>query len=107
MKPITTISKEDTQIILREMCNRVGVAFETLDVSAPFWYLEHEWTVEQEDEFVTWLALFLRKKKYVAGRKFYRGTEQGIYEAQKMVANFGWKTKGKKKCNCTQRGVSL
>ncbi len=78
--------------ILTEMCKRVGADKETIDFKKRNWFLEYEWTFEEEDDFTKWLGKFLKKHRYVgAGKK--RGVDWGYYEAVKIVGNYGWKTR--------------
>ena len=88
----SVISPGHTEEILAEMCKRVGVDAKTFDFSKKNWYWEHEWTIEEEDDFQKWLGVFLRKHKYV-GKGTKRGQDWGYYEAGKLVGNYGWKTK--------------
>lgn len=88
----TGISPEHTQEILAELCKRVGVDAKTFDFSKKEWYSEHEWTIEEEDNFRKWLGNFLRKHKYV-GKGTKRGIDWGYYEAGKLVGNYGWEIK--------------
>lgn len=86
------ISPEHTQEILAEMCKRVGVDAEMFDFDQKDWYWQHEWTLEEQDDFRKWLGKFLKKHKYVGpGKK--RGQDWGYYEAGKIIFNYGWKTK--------------
>ena len=57
-----------------------------------FWYLQHEWTEEEDDDFRKWLGEFLKKHKYV-GRGTKRGMDWGYYDAGKLVGNYSWKVK--------------
>lgn len=90
MKP--QISVEHSQEILKEMCKRVGVDYDTFDFSKKDWYWEHQWSAEQEENFRVWLGKFLKKHKYV-GSGTKRGEDWGYYEAGKIIGNYGWKTK--------------
>lgn len=88
----TDISPEHSHEILTEMCRRVGVDAKIVDFDKKEWFLEHEWTPEEEDSFRIWLGKFLKKHKYVgSGKK--RGMDWGYYEAGKIMGNYGWKTK--------------
>lgn len=80
------ISKEHSEIILREMCLRVGVSYEDMDFSKENWYWDHEWSREEENDFIKWLAHFLAHHKYSTKKR-------ANHEAEKIVFNYGWKTK--------------
>lgn len=86
------ILPEHMRAIIAEMCKRVGVNAETIDVKKERWFLEHEWAQEEEEDFTVWLGKFLVKHKYV-GRGTKRGVNWGYYEATKLVGNYGWKIK--------------
>lgn len=88
----TEISSEDMKEILTEMCKRVGVDAKTFDFKKENWFWEHEWTKEEENDFCTWLGKFLKKHKYV-GSGTKHGKDWGEYEAEKLLFNYGWKTK--------------
>lgn len=87
---MTNISPQHSLEILRKMCGAVGVDYDTFDFSKPNWFWDHTWTKEQEGEFITWLGAFLVKHKYV-GKGTKRGQNWGEYEANKMMANYGWR----------------
>ncbi len=88
----TDISLEHSHAIFREMCKRISVDVKTVDFGKKEWFLEYEWTSEEEDNFRKWLGEFLRKHKYV-GKGKKRGMDWGYYEAGKILMNYGWKTK--------------
>ena len=46
--------------VLKEMCSRVDVDFDDVDMGNDGWYLEHSWTMAEEAEFVTWFVEYLR-----------------------------------------------
>lgn len=85
------IKSEHTQIILDKLLEAVN-APKDFDFSQKNWYWEYQWSKEQEEDFVKWLAEFLRDKKYVI-LKTYRGQDASIYQARKLVVNYGWKLK--------------
>lgn len=81
--------------ILKKMAQAVGQDYDELGegfFEKQHWYWDFSWTVEQQNEFRDWLAEFLLKNKY-ASTRLYRDLPQNIYEANKMVANYGWKVK--------------
>lgn len=86
------ISAKDNRIILTEMCKRVGIEYESVDFSHDQWYVEHEWTHKEENDFIIWLGKFLRQHHYV-GTGTKHGRDWGEYEASKLVCNYGWKYK--------------
>lgn len=88
----TDITPEHSNEILAEMCRRVDVTIETVDFSKKDWFLGHEWTLEEENDFRVWLGKFLKKHKYV-GSGTKHGMDWGYYEAGKLLMNYGWKLK--------------
>ncbi len=87
------ISVVDTETILTELCNRVGVQRKTVNTAQSHWFWKHTWTEEEEEQFRIWLGKFLEEKKYCRGK--YRGQNRGYYEAGKVVMDIGWKTQDK------------
>lgn len=88
-----TITAEDTKTILLEMFRRVGLTkedYDNFDFSAHEWFMKYIWTLEEQDDFCTWLGKFFVRKKYV-GKGTYRGQDWGKYEAGKFILNYGWK----------------
>ena len=88
----TEVSVEHSREILREMCNRIGVDIKIVDFGKKEWFLEHEWTYEEENNYRKWLGEFLTIHKYV-GKGKKRGMDWGYYEAGKLLMNYGWKLK--------------
>jgi len=83
-----------TVTILTKMCECVGVKFEDVDFTASQWYLEHEWTHEQQDNFSLWLQEWLKSNK----NEFKVLTDWSITSnstikkfAEEFVLNYGWK----------------
>ena len=52
-----------TEIILREMCNRVNVKYEDIDFKKARWFMQYSWTEEQQDDFALWLNDYLMDTK--------------------------------------------
>lgn len=88
----TEISPEHTEQILEEMCKRVNVDVKTFSFDKKDWFLEHEWTQEEQDNFRKWLGEFLKKHDY-AGTIKKRGMDWGYYEAGKLLMDYGWRLK--------------
>ena len=84
------------QAVLREMCSRVDTDPAKIDFKADTWYMEHEWTQQQETDFVEWLAQYFyanteaRKEILHANRKNLKYCRKAATE---FVWNYGWKTK--------------
>lgn len=90
----TEITLAHSEEILAEMCKRVGVDAKTFDFNRKHWFLDYEWTYEEQDDFRKWLGIYLRKHKYV-GKGTKHGMSWGYYEAGKLIMDYGWKTKFK------------
>lgn len=86
-----------TAIILREMCNRVGVYYWRMDFKKPNWFLLSEWTGAEEDEFVKWMGNYLYKNteaRFEIMRCPRKHKESCIKAAKEFIWNYGWKVKG-------------
>jgi len=80
--------------ILSQMCKAVGASPAGIDFKADRWFMEYEWTREQERAFIKWLTKYLYNSK---------GARQEILEtnwknlkhcrkaAEFFVWNHGWK----------------
>ena len=90
------LSKEDSDIVLKEMFKRVGAEdkYDTFDFKKKNWFWDYTWTLEEEQDFIKWVGKFLKEKRYV-GKGKKRGMDWGVYEAIKIVGNYGWRTKQK------------
>lgn len=91
---MNSLSLKHSHIVMQKLLDAVdGGKWEDFDFSKPQWFWDYEWTEEEEEKFVEWLAMFLRKHKYARAKKKYRGIDEGIYKARKLVVNYGWKVK--------------
>ena len=84
---------QELKIILDEMCRRVGAS--DIDVSKDYWWEDNAWTMEEQDDFIKWLANHLYENKearkiFVNLRKVKRDCNKA---AVKFIGNYGWKTK--------------
>ena len=87
-----SITDADSEIIIKELCKRVDKKPEDINFKKKDWFRDYSWTKQEEDDFIRWLADFLRKNKYVILKR-YRGQDAAINEASKIVANYGWVVK--------------
>lgn len=98
MKKIPETSEEYwVDRILEKMCSYVGKDHTTVDKKTQ-WYLEHEWTLEQRDDFKKWLVEELKKKGLfllLTGYYKYNRKTRKIREeiAESFINNYGWKEK--------------
>ena len=52
---------ESLQEVLKEMCNRVGADYESIDFSSERWYINYSWTLQEEKQFEKWMVDYLYK----------------------------------------------
>lgn len=86
------INTEDSKTIMNKLLEAVN-APEDFNFNQDQWFWKYEWTEEQQTKFTLWLADFLEKKKYCKKGIKKRGQRYALYEAKKMVMNYGWKLK--------------
>lgn len=87
---------EAIEIVLKEMCDRVGADVESVDFKEHGWYFKHSWTQEEEEEFVQWLADKLKNKEFrnslLKFPSLYRMKSGRLKAAKEFVMFYGWKT---------------
>ena len=71
---------------------------ENFNFSEPNWYHKHEWTEDQENEFIGWLAKYFKsnykKSEFKEAFSFDSRFESNPTKmAYKFTMDFGWKTK--------------
>ena len=70
---------------LTEMFRRVGEEYPNKEFTdQDKWYLQHSWTVEEEDDFRDWMHKKLRKAKF--------SKHQADMETAMFLLYWGWKT---------------
>lgn len=83
--------------VLTEMCDRVGVKYEDIDFAKDEWYLEHEWTKEDQDDFINWFAIFLQntgvRQELCKYPPLVRTKDERLKFSRSFVSEFGWKIK--------------
>ena len=79
--------------ILIKMCSYVNADFENIDFTANDWYWRYNWTQEQENDFIGWLAdYFYTNKRARENITTVRKIKKDCLEAAKQfVNNYGWK----------------
>jgi len=83
------------QVVLTEMCKRVGAEVNLIDFKDGQWFMQHEWTEAEEADFVKWLAdyLFLdRQARIDIMNSPYKRKVSCHKAAKSFVWNYGWKT---------------
>ena len=80
--------------ILKKMCEAVGVDPGAIDFKKNAWYLEHSWTTEQQNEFISRLAthLYRDKRAYYALTSQIKSKKRCEAVAREFVFNYGWTT---------------
>jgi hypothetical protein len=83
------------EMILKEMCQRVGAKYAEIDFKSNHWYLKYNWTSKQQNDFGIWLLGALIKDK--AMQKALYGYSAGKDINRKRVDMFlflcGWTLK--------------
>ena len=103
MKP--KIKNKYLRDILKEMCRKVGANFNEIDFKKERWYEEYSWTVEQQNDFISWLAEYLKKNQgarigpeRIPELEIYAHNSRFLLEFAKSFAfNYGWVLTNKKK----------
>jgi len=73
--------------IFTEMCNRVDADYDSIDFQKEDWYYQYEWTQEEENSFIEWVADYLYNNS----------------EARKIL--YGIHIKNKKLCKKAAEGL--
>ena len=82
--------------ILIEMCKRVNAKYEDIDFKKEQWFLEYEWTNEEEASFINWLVDYMKQNKEVRDTlmMFPRNNKRDLERfANSFIFNYGWKYK--------------
>ena len=89
------MTEEDARdYIFAEMFNRVGITYSLEAIMEHQYYLKHEWTQDEEDDYKNWLTNELYTN--TALRNAFRLSKNKTTinnEAYWFVWNYGWKTK--------------
>lgn len=89
------MKNEYLEIILDKMFDMVN-ADKGIDIKKPDWFLKHEWTEKEQDDFLEWLKNFLLTNKDARmSLTNIRTKDKRRIEAvaSEFVFNYGWKTK--------------
>ena len=87
---------KELDFILKEMCNRVGVAFEDIDFQEHNWFTKHRWTIHEEEDFTDWLAKHLydnKEARHFILRITSKNKSLCKKGAKAFVFNYGWSYK--------------
>ena len=84
------------EIIMNEMCKRVGADWSKVNPKKGDWFMKHTWTEEEENKFIDWFVNYLIKHKEARKEILTRETTSRIMirrVVEKFVLNYGWKLK--------------
>ena len=82
--------------ILKEQCRIVGADYEKIDFKEDMWFMDHEWTKEQEAEFIQWVTDYLYNNKEARNMLLqhpYKNKTTCKKAAEQFAFNYGWKYK--------------
>ncbi len=82
------------KVIMSKMCSYVGVKVEDINLKDENWFLKHEWTGKQEDEFLEWMIDYLIKHPK-AQRELYGSAGNKTLNTKRaaiFIFAYGWKT---------------
>jgi hypothetical protein len=83
------------EIVLKEMCSRVGANYDYIDFKKEQWFWDYEWTQEQETNFKRWLTDYLCNNKEARKELVLLSSNKDniLKAATFFVMNYGWKLK--------------
>ena len=80
--------------VLDKQCQFIGIDIEDLDYSKPNWFLQHTWTLKQQNKFVGWLARRLYKDvelRSALSSRYLRSKEFCFGMAKEWAFQYGWR----------------
>jgi hypothetical protein len=83
-------------IVFQKMCRMIGADFKKIDFNARDWYLQHEWTDEDEKRFRNWLVGYLMKHPSAKQELMENSSAETALVckwADRFIERFGWKIK--------------
>jgi hypothetical protein len=87
---------DSLDIILMKMFQIVGETYSREYIQEPQWFLKHKWTLEQEQEFETWLTAYFKSSK--VQRELFDTVITDLTTRRKrakwFIFNYGWKYEG-------------
>jgi hypothetical protein len=81
------------RVILEKMFENTGIEYSDDYVQSDNWYLDYQWTEEQEEEFVNWLADYLIENEEARKELLYstvKSKKMCSLAARQFVTFFGW-----------------
>jgi hypothetical protein len=88
---------EGLKLVLSKMCTYIDIPFDDIDFEQRDWYLQHEWTEENQNDFVDWLTNQLQNnskiRKDLTTMNHKPNEEYARTSAGWFILYCGWKTK--------------
>lgn len=85
---------ESLQTVLKEMCNRVGADYDSIDFSNELWYSKYEWTIQEEKQFEKWMIDYLYKntkaRKELMNCSYLKKKSYLEKVAREFTFQYGW-----------------
>lgn len=75
--------KQQEEILIK-MFDMVGDVYSPEKTKHPQWFLEHSWSIEQDQQFIKWLEAYLKRKRIAKGRTARKIAEMFSFQ-------YGWK----------------
>ena len=82
------LSEKELAYILTEMFRRVGKEYSIGFTKQPDWFLSYSWSDIDQEDFMRWLTIYLKRKKNFT--KEYARKQAGWF-----ILHCGWKTETK------------
>jgi len=85
---------ESLQFVLKEMCNRVGADYDSIDFSSNNWYSKYEWTIQEEKQFEKWMIDYLYKNAKARREIMNYSIKNKSYlekVAREFTFHYGWR----------------
>lgn len=83
------------QVVLEEMFKRVGDTYLPSKTEGDEWYLKHEWTEKEQEDFMEWLTNYLMTNKEARHELLsfpIRNKKRCQQAASWFNLMYGWKT---------------
>ena len=84
-------------IIMQEMCSRVGVDWKKIDATKDDWYSKYTWTEKEQESYAKWLVDYLGSNKDARIELMAFPSLKDKKSLRKVVdmylLNYGWKCK--------------
>lgn len=85
---------KNLEMVIREMCSRVGADFDKIDFKSSNWFQKYTWPQTEKNLFVVWLVgtLLVDKEMRQEMMAFPSKNKKSIEKfANSFVCNYGWK----------------